>query len=264
MDEGKLVSVFFIFFIFLLETLFPFRRDFVYRFRHLFRNATLAVFNGLMTYFLFSVLFAEVFEWIDLNDFGLINCDNLPSMACPVLMFILFDMWMFFWHRINHEIRFLWRFHRVHHNDPQLDISTTFRFHPIEIIISSVLNIIVFMVLGMRLEQYLLYKLVLQPIILFHHSNVNIGREIDRHLRTFIVTPCMHRVHHSKIWKETNSNYGSIFSLWDRLFGTYRRKSPERIIYGLNYLMESKYQTVLGMLIIPFRRKHKGVKINER
>ena len=160
---------------------------------------------------------------------------------------------MYIWHVMVHRSSFLWRFHRMHHSDPNMDVSTALRFHPGEIILSTIFRWGIFLLLGVTAFDLLLYETIMLPIIFFHHSNYYLPEKVDKILRTVIVTPWMHWVHHSHIFEETNSNYGTIFSWWDRLFSTFRlREEPVTIQYGLNEIKSSNWQTFIGMLKTPF------------
>lgn len=183
---------------------------------------------------------------------GLCHILDLPWPACALLTFLLFDGWMYIWHRANHEVPFLWRFHRVHHTDPAMDSTTALRFHPGEILLSGVANSLVLMALGMSLGMLVLYKSVMVLVILLHHSNLAVPARLDARLRALIVPPSMHRVHHSMIRAETDSNYGTVFSFWDRLFGTFRlRDDPQAIRFGIGTYDDAAWQRPLRLLRLP-------------
>jgi len=150
---------------------------------------------------------------------------------------------------------FLWRFHQVHHNDTTMDMSTALRFHPGEIVLSSIINVVVIVVLGVSIEMMVVYKLIFNVNVLFHHSNVVLSDRWDRWYRFFLVSPNMHRVHHSRRMVETNSNYASGLALWDRLFGSYRERDPDEIVFGLEYDRSEDEQKWLYLLKRPFRPK---------
>jgi sterol desaturase/sphingolipid hydroxylase (fatty acid hydroxylase superfamily) len=193
-----------------------------------------------------SVMLAETHGW------GLCHVADLNWPACALVSFILFDLWMYAWHRANHEIPFLWRFHRVHHSDPEMDSTTALRFHPGEILLSTFANCLVLMALGMSLGMLVLYKSMMVLVILFHHSNLAVPAGLDARLRRIIVPPSMHRVHHSDIRVETDSNYGTVFSFWDRLFGSFRlRSDPERIRFGIGVYADAAWQRPLRLLRLP-------------
>lgn len=148
----------------------------------------------------------------------------------------------------------LWRFHQVHHADKELDASSGIRFHPIEIMLSDSFRLAVIPLIGIQLEQLLIYNIVLIPIVLFHHSNIKLNEVIDRYLRMLIVTPHMHRLHHSDIRKETDSNYASVFSFWDRIFNSYTMRSIEndfRLGLGDKFTNQ-QWRSIPGILKIPF------------
>jgi sterol desaturase/sphingolipid hydroxylase (fatty acid hydroxylase superfamily) len=169
----------------------------------------------------------------------------------PVAL-LLFDAWMYLWHRANHAVPFLWRFHRMHHSDPAVDTTTALRFHVGEIVISTLLRLGVIPLLGMRLWQVILYETLLLPVIAFHHSNVALPTVWDRRLRWVIVSPNMHRVHHSDWQPETDSNFASIFSWWDRLGRSFRLRPDVRTLqYGLRELDGNQWQGLWGLLRTP-------------
>jgi len=239
--------------LYFLESIFPLFKGRKDRFKHLLPNASIAIINAFIGVFIFAFLLIQITSWSGEHSFGLLRIVPLPVWAVWIIGFVLFDLWMYFWHRMNHEIPFLWRFHRMHHSDLQMDASTALRFHPIEIVFSSFARLIIVALLGLNWEQLLLYEICLQPVILFHHSNVGLPEKQDRVLRSIFVSPNMHRVHHSQIVVETNSNYSSIFSMWDRLFHSYKKHEPiEGVVFGLPNFQESKWQKVLGMIKTPF------------
>jgi len=153
---------------------------------------------------------------------------------------------------MNHRVPFLWRFHKVHHSDPHMDVSTANRFHFGEIILSSILRIPVILLLGAELWHLALYEAILYPVVQFHHANIGVGRRLDRFLRLFITTPEMHKAHHSRWQPETDSNYTSLLSIWDRVFRSFRlRKDPHEIQLGLDGYDEPQKQTLWGLLRTP-------------
>lgn len=229
------------------------------RVSHGVSNVLLGVINAIVGSVLFGAALLFVTEWSKSNSFGLLY--QLPG-TWPVWVrfgigLLLFDLWMYVWHRLNHQVAFLWWFHAVHHADRELDATSAVRFHTGEIILSGVARLLVLPVLGISLPMLLVYELMLLPVILFHHSNVRIGSAVDRVFRSIIVTPWMHWVHHSMVREETNSNYGSVLSVWDRLFGSFRlRAEPSQIELGLSDdFSEQSWRTLVGMLIRPFRRR---------
>lgn len=224
-----------------------------HRFRHATRNLMLGLINSTMSALLAAPLIAGLSLWAESAGFGLLHLVQLPPATAAVAAILLFDCWMYLWHRANHEIGFLWRFHRVHHGDPEMDATTATRFHTGEILISSVLRLAVIPLLGITAGQLLVYEMLLLPVILFHHSNVRFPEKVDRWLRLVIVTPAIHRVHHSRLRLETDSNYSSIFSFWDRIANTFRlRRDGQPVNFGLDEYDEEAWQTMRGLLTMPF------------
>lgn len=227
------------------------------RLSHGAANIALGIINGIVGSALFAGAILIATEWSRENSIGLLS--QLPK-AWPawipfVIGLVLLDLWMYVWHRINHSVLFLWRFHAVHHSDRELDATSAVRFHTGEIVFSGIARLLVLPVLGVSLPMLLVYELILLPAILFHHSNLRVGRALDGALRAVIVTPWMHWVHHSVLRNETNSNYGSVLSVWDRLFGSFRlRTEPSQIELGLSDdSSEDSWRTIVGMLSRPFR-----------
>jgi len=224
-----------------------------HRFRHAARNLMLGLLNAAASALLAAPLIAGVSVWAESSGFGLLRLVQLPPAMATVAAILLFDGWMYLWHRANHEISFLWRFHRVHHSDSEMDATTATRFHTGEILISSALRLAVIPLLGITTGQLLVYEMLLLPVILFHHSNVRFPERMDRCLRLVIVTPAIHRVHHSRLRPETDSNYASVFSFWDRIASTFRlRRDGQQVNFGLDEYDEEAWQTMRGLLITPF------------
>ena len=224
--------------------------------RHAGRNLSLGLLNGIVLALLAAPLLIVAAGWAEERNFGLLRLASFPSAVATILGLMLFDGWMYLWHRANHEIGFLWRFHRVHHNDPEMDVTTAMRFHLGEMVISTLLRLMVIPLLGLTIGQLLLYETLLFPVILFHHSNVRFPERLDRRLRALIVTPAIHRIHHSEVRAETDSNYSSVFSFWDRIAGTFRLRPDGRPVdFGLAEYRDDYWQCLRGMMLLPFSGK---------
>lgn len=243
-------------FIFLLETFFPLFNQKKDRYPHATRNLSFGLINGVLGAFFFAWVTVHVLDWIQKREIGLLCFFDLHPLLELGIAFVLFDLWMYGWHRLNHKAPFLWRFHRVHHSDTQMDSTTAFLFHFGEIFLSFITRIFVLVLLGLSWKHLLIYELFLQPVILFHHSNINLPEKVDRIFRSLIVTPNMHRVHHSKIKKETDSNFSSIFSVWDRLGRTFiKREDIPLIQYGLETNRAPEQQKFINFFKMPFRNE---------
>ena len=242
--------------VYCLETFYPLFKDRAGRLPHGARNLSMGLVNAAVTQLFFAGLIASAALWTEDNRFGILRPLGLPGILQTILLILLFDGWMYLWHRANHETPFLWRFHRTHHSDLELDCTSALRFHAGEICLSHLARLLVIPLLGVGFSELMLYEIFLQPVIIFHHSNVDFPEKWDRLIRTVIVSPNLHRVHHSKEVLDTNSNYSSIFSFWDRLWKTLREKeNPGSVTYGLPDFREEEWQTVPGMLRTPFGSK---------
>ncbi len=199
-----------------LESLFPFFKNRQARLKHARVNLLVGAFNTLLSSF---AVLGSLFVLAEIRPYwqGLKGVIETPILASAVLVICL-DLWAYFWHRLNHQVPFLWRFHRFHHRDAEMDVTTGFRFHPVEILFSELVRLPIFALLGIGAVEILLYNLVSFPVILLHHSNVALPKWLDSALSYLIPSPNVHRLHHSALSSEMNSNYGSLFSVWDRLF----------------------------------------------
>ncbi|MBS3744969.1 MAG: sterol desaturase family protein [Wenzhouxiangellaceae bacterium] len=164
------------------------------------------------------------------QNFGALALLELPLAAEFAIAFVLFDWSFYWWHRLNHRVPLLWRFHNVHHVDPDLDVTTAFRFHAVEIGYSSAFRATQVLLIGPAAWMYFMYELVFQVATLFHHSNVKLPLRIERAVNRVFVTPRMHGVHHSHFHTETDSNYSTVLSWWDRLHRSLRLNVPQEAI----------------------------------
>ena len=186
---------------------------------------------------------------------GLANVVELPPIAAFAIGFLGRGFLSWGTHLLNHKVPFLWAIHRVHHVDTKLDVSTTVRFHPLEFVFTTPLTLAGVVALGAPAISLLIYELMDAAITVFSHANVRLPWWIDRPLSLFIVTPDVHRVHHTSHQPETDSNYGAVLTIWDRLLGTYRRKSADALATqetGLSEVQDSRSRNPLWLLILPF------------
>jgi sterol desaturase/sphingolipid hydroxylase (fatty acid hydroxylase superfamily) len=187
---------------------------------------------------------------------GLFHWLGLRLSVAAVAGFLILDLVIYAQHVVFHHVPWLWRLHRMHHADLDFDVTTGFRFHPFEIIISLCIKIAAVLAFGIPPMTVFVFEVVLNATSLFNHSNVSIGPGIDRVLRLVLVTPDMHRVHHSVVRRETDSNFGFNLPWWDRLFGTYRREPQaghDTMTVGLPIFREEKELRLDRMLTQPFR-----------
>ena len=233
------------------ETWWPFFGQKDGRLKHAGRNLAVAVFNTVVMGLLFGYVMVVVTGWTQQNQSGLLNNLGLGWVIRFVLGLVLLDCWMYFWHRGNHVIPFLWRFHRMHHSDRRMDVTTATRFHLGEHVISTVLKIGLIPLLGLEVWHLPAYDALVIAVTQFHHADISLGRW-DEWLRLVVVTPDMHKIHHSDQHEETDSNYSTVLSVWDRLFGSFRKRDdPKTIVFGLKEFADPSWQGITGMLRTP-------------
>lgn len=174
-----------------------------------------------------------------------------PSWAMLALDLLLLDLWIYWWHRANHEMQFLWRFHQVHHRDEFLDVTSGLRFHPGEVLASALVRGAFIIAMAMPLQSVLVYETIVLAAASFQHSNLKLPARFEGLLRLFIVTPSHHWVHHHAVRADTDSNYGTLLTLWDRLFGSFSKtaRTPEMSI-GVE---GARDKTLLGLALLPFQ-----------
>lgn len=227
---------------------------------HFLANISLGAINATLNAVVFVGLWLWASTWANQNDIGILNWlegmyPQLAGWPRAIIAILLFDMWMYAWHRMNHKVPLLWKFHRVHHSDPNMDVSTATRFHTGEILFSSILRIPVILLLGIYMWELLIYGVLVAVVVQFHHANINLPGRLDPILRWIIVTPHMHKVHHSRWQPETDSNYSTIFSFWDRIWKTFRLHDPlTEVRMGLDAFDTEEDQKVKGLLSMPFRK----------
>ena len=237
-----------------LESWLPAAGDRQRRIRHGARNMSLWLLNVAAVALLAAPVIANVAGWTEESRFGLLNMLSLPPAIGLAAAILMFDGMLYLMHRANHKFGLLWRFHRVHHSDPEMDTTTAMRFHTGEVLISSALRLAVIPLMGFTLWHLLVYELLMLPVIMFHHSNVRFPEKVDRWLRALVVSPALHRVHHSRARVETDSNYSIIFSFWDRIGGTLQlRKDGRPVDFGLDEYDGEEWQRVSGLLTNPFQ-----------
>ena len=198
----------------------------------------------------------EVLQWNSDHTDGLTNLIALPAAIEAGLCFLLLDLSFYYWHRVNHTWPWLWRVHNAHHIDPDLDVTTSMRFHGLEILYSSMFRALQVLVIGGPVQVLIAYEICFHLNTFFQHSNVRIPIRVERLLNLLLVTPRMHGIHHSKRFQETNSNWSTVFSVWDRLHGTANLNVPQaRIDIGIAGYANPRDNTVLAVLTAPFRKQ---------
>ncbi|VAW67807.1 Fatty acid hydroxylase family (carotene hydroxylase/sterol desaturase) [hydrothermal vent metagenome] len=231
-------------------------------------NLGLVFFNSFIVRLLFPAAAVGVAAFASEHGWGLLNYYSIPFVLSVVISIIAMDFIIYLQHVMVHAVPVLWRLHRVHHADLDYDVTTGARFHTIEIILSMLIKFATIVVLGPPVVAVIIFEVVLNAMAMFNHGNVGLPKALDKMLRWFIVTPDMHRVHHSVEDDETNSNFGFNLTWWDRLFGTYRdqpRGGHQAMKIGIHKFTDVKQTNwITGMLTMPFMGKMSGYVINRR
>lgn len=240
----------------LLQLIVPSRKPYKGRIIHMFSNLGLVGINNIVLFFIPIIPFT-VGEYVTTNGIGLFNYISLPVWLTIVIQVLLLDMIIYFQHRIFHKVDWLWALHSVHHIDPMLDVTSGLRFHPIEIIISNFIKVLFVFILGVNPLSVLIFEVSLNGFAMFNHSNLELPTWLERIVSKVLITPALHTIHHSKIRKETNSNYGFSIILWDVLFksfiknGKYTMKNINIGVVGMPEVMKTGFPYYL---YYPFKK----------
>lgn len=231
-------------------------------------NLGLVFFNSFIVRLVLPMAAVGVAVTAQENNWGLFNNIDMPIWLAAILAIVIMDLVIYIQHVMVHAIPVLWRLHRVHHADPDYDLTTGSRFHTLEIFLSMGIKFCTIVLLGPAVFAVVIFEVILNATAMFNHGNIRLPKGIDKVLRWFVVTPDMHRVHHSIEDDETNSNFGFSLPWWDRLFGTYRdqpRAGHEAMKIGIrSYSSAKDVSWITGMLTLPFKGKISDYAINRR
>ncbi|MFH1302499.1 MAG: sterol desaturase family protein [Planctomycetota bacterium] len=219
-------------------------------------NLGLVVLNGVLARIIIPVTAVAAAMYAGVHEYGLFHILDWPTWLEILLAVVALDLAIYFQHVMFHAVPLFWRLHMVHHADLDFDVTTGLRFHTLEILLSSLVKLAVVLVLSPPVIAVVAFEILLNATSMFNHSNVKLPEQIDRLLRWFVVTPDMHRVHHSVIHRETNSNFGFNLPWWDYLLGTHRPQPQERhemMKIGVEFFTDERQVDRLpGMLLLPF------------
>ncbi|MEO9944824.1 sterol desaturase family protein [Paraglaciecola sp.] len=246
------------------EALTPNRKSPVSELARWSTNFGLIFIGSLVVRLLIPAGLAAVALWAQQHNIGLWNQFSVSLWWSIPITVVLFDCLIYWQHRVFHRVPLLWRLHRVHHADPHIDVSTGLRFHPIEIGLSIAIKLVAVVVLGTPIMAILIFEVLLNATAMFSHANIALPKNIEKTLRKVIVTQTMHRIHHSQIVSETDSNFGFNLSIWDRLFGSYTesaKNGDDGIKIGLKeYLTTKSNSNLINLLFMPFKGDTKPYK----
>lgn len=235
-----------------LEFLFPLMQR---RSRHFWSNVSFALVLAVINIIFTSVTFL-IAGWVDAHGIGLFNVITAETAWVVVISILFLDLWAgYVVHCFFHKYSWLWRLHSIHHSDDLVDVTTTFRQHPLESVIRIAFHLSGMAILGVPVWVLMIYLTLSTINAQIEHANISIPTWLDRILQYVFVTPNMHKIHHSRFQQETDSNFSNILSVWDRLFGTYRRLENYRAIdYGLDYHEPGRHFSFWELLKLPFRQ----------
>ena len=226
------------------------------KFRHAIPNFFFT-FTTVLVNFSLAFVLLKVSDLVVENNFGLLNFyDSLPLSLYVIIGILLLDLiGAYLPHYVQHKVKFLWKIHLVHHSDHKVDTTTANRHHPFESVVRYLFTLVGVALLGANMGLVFLYQSLSVILSQFNHANININPSFDKYLSFFIVTPNMHKVHHHYVMPYTDSNYGNIFSFWDRLFGTFKTLNPSKIIYGVDtFFNEEENGSIKNLLYRPFEK----------
>ncbi len=241
----------------LLELFAPRRDVKPVKARRWFTNIGIVILDSVILRLVFKAAAVGGALWAAENGIGLFNNISAPVWIAVIASFVVLDFAIWLAHVASHKVPFLWRIHRMHHSDVDFDLTTAVRFHPIEIVLSMVWKYLIVLAIGAPAVAVLIFEIVLNGAAMFNHSNIKLPLWLDRWIRLLIVTPDMHRVHHSIDMRETDSNYGFNLSIWDRMFRTYVYQPSlghEGMKIGLAEWQDDRPTGIGWTLMVPFRK----------
>lgn len=220
-------------------------------------NLSMVLISSAVLRVVFPAAAVGAAAWAEANHWGVLRWTGIDGLFAGIVSFVFLDFAVWLEHVASHKIPLLWRIHRMHHADTGFDVTTGLRFHPLEILLSMAWKAAVIVALGAPVLAVLIFEIVLNGTSMFNHSNVRLNKQADRLLRRVLVTPDMHRVHHSAERAETDSNYGFNFPFWDRLFGTYvaqPKRGHRNIDLGLPAYRDGRSSRLAWALMLPFKK----------
>jgi sterol desaturase/sphingolipid hydroxylase (fatty acid hydroxylase superfamily) len=251
----------------LWELMAPRRRQSIGRLRRWPGNLGVVVIDTLLVRLIFPTAAVGVALVAQVGGWGLLPALNAPAWLAIFIAVIVLDLAIYLQHVLFHAVPVLWRLHRMHHADLEIDVTTGARFHPIEILLSMAIKLGVVAALGAPAVAVLIFEVLLNAISMFNHGNVRLPQRLDRVVRWLVVTPDMHRVHHSILPRETNSNFGFNLPWWDRLFGTYRAQPQAghgAMTIGIEQFRDPRELRLDRMLLQPFRDDDRSYPLSRR
>lgn len=254
LSTALLTGIFLLFM--LIEAVIPLRQRKRSWIRRIIVNACMSAVAFVVGTFVVRSVSMNLIDRTSEHEFGLLHVLRLPLGVQFIAGFLLMDLTFYYWHRVNHVVPLLWRFHNVHHIDPDMDVSTSFRFHFVEIFYSTGFRVLQVGLIGIAPITYVVYEILFQCATMFHHSNMRLPIRVERWLNKIVVTPRMHGIHHSAVRGETNSNYSVIFRWWDAIHRSLRLGVHQaEITIGVPGYQEPGDNGLWHLICLPFRKQ---------
>ncbi|MBU2622821.1 MAG: sterol desaturase family protein [Proteobacteria bacterium] len=244
--------------LFIFEVLWPYRKHVLSKIRRWLDNLGITLLNNILLTLSFAPVVSAALAYTVRVKTGLFHIFPFHYLIKLFLTVIIMDFLLYIWHLLNHVVPFFWRFHRVHHSDLNMDVSTATRFHFGELAISALIKASLILLLGADITGIVVFDVIVMAAAQFQHSSLSLPGMFERWYWLLFVPPSMHRIHHSVIIKERDSNYGTIFSIWDRLFGTMIKEADQdKIRIGVGAYPDFNKIRFLSLLLMPATRKVK-------
>lgn len=238
-----------------MEYVSPFRVPVESKFRRWVKNLSLGAGNTVVLSISVSAYLLWLVQYVQTNGIGILNDFGVTGIWNILITFVLFDFMTYIWHMLNHIVPFLWRFHKVHHTDLDIDVSTASRFHIGELLFSAIFKGALICLFAPNTMAFIIFESSVVTAAQFHHSNIRFRPKVEGWIWYLFVVPSMHRIHHSVIGSELNSNFATVFSFWDRIAKTFRDDVvQEKIIIGLQQYKNSSELTIPKLLVMPLKK----------
>lgn len=250
----------------IIETGFPLFKTKYKKWQHAGINIFFTLTTIIINFTLAFILFKSS-VWVTENHFGILNWLSIKSLLFQAIIgLLLMDLiGAYTAHLVEHKVKILWRFHLIHHTDVWVDATSANRHHPGESIIRFFFTTCAIIIVGAPIWLFFMYQSASVLLSQFNHANISMPRKLDTFISYFIVSPNMHKVHHHYVLPYTDSNYGNIFSVWDRLFGTFLILEPEQITYGIDtHMNPESHNKILSLLAIPFKSKENFISTSKK
>ncbi len=236
----------------LLEGVYPLRKFNYGKWEHARPNLILLA-TSIAINVLFGLATVGIFHWLEISKFGLLNLIDWPVWIELILAIMVLDfMAQYVVHFMLHKVKFMWRFHMVHHSDTHVDVTSGTRHHPIDYLIREIFALFAIVIAGLPLAYYLVYRVMTILFTYFSHANIRLPHALDKAISLVFISPNTHKFHHHHEMPWTDTNYGNIFSLWDRVFGTFVYHDTKNIVYGLDILDKEKANDIGYQMKVPF------------